>query len=201
MRQFDIDEALDRATREFWAKGYAGTTLDDLTQAMGIKRPSLYRVFGNKEALFVRVVEHFESTYLAFVGDALASETPDLIVRRLLEGTVRACFGTGTPRGSLLAHGAPAGSPEDEGVRILLAERIEVYERKLAASLARFQAGGTAPPGGDGDAASFLITHCCGIALRAKAGASHDKLLAETDFVMAAFGFGTIEEPRQDNCV
>jgi AcrR family transcriptional regulator len=201
-RQFDIDQALDRATIEFWAKGYAGTTLDDLTEAMGINRPSLYRVFGNKEALFARVVVHFENTYLAFVGDALASETPDLIVRRLLEGTVRACFGTGTPRGSLLTHGAPAGSPEDDEVRLLLAERIEVYERKLAASLARSQAGGTAPSGCDGDvAASFLITHCCGIALRAKAGASHDKLLAETDFVMAAFGFGTIEEPRQDNCV
>lgn len=55
MRQFDIDEALDRKTGEFWEMGYTGTTLDDLTEAMGIKRPSLYRVFGNKEALFARV--------------------------------------------------------------------------------------------------------------------------------------------------
>jgi AcrR family transcriptional regulator len=85
-RQFDVEEALDRATRQFWAKGYAGTTLDELTEAMGINRPSLYRVFGNKETLFARVVEHFEATYLTFVGEALASKTPALIIRRLLEG-------------------------------------------------------------------------------------------------------------------
>ena len=196
-RQFDIDDALDRATREFWAKGYVGTSLDDLTEAMGIKRPSLYRVFGNKAALFTRAVEHFENTYLSYVGEALASETPRLIIQRLLEGTVRACFGTGTPRGSLLAHGAPAGSPEDEEVRSFLAQRIEVYERKLAASLARFHAGEIARQGGDGDvAASFLITHCCGIALRAKAGVSHEKLLAEVEFVMAAFGSATLKPPE-----
>ncbi|WP_422062257.1 TetR/AcrR family transcriptional regulator [Sphingopyxis sp.] len=146
MRQFDIDEALDRTTREFWEKGCTGTTLDDLTEAMGIKRPSLYRVFGNKEALFARVVEHFESTYLTFVGEALAGETAGLIIRRLLEGTVHACFGTGTPRGSLPAHGAPAGSPGDEGVRLLLAERIEVYERMLGAAWSSLKREGQGRP-------------------------------------------------------
>src|SRR3546814_3777397 len=83
-RNFDLTEALDRATREFWDKGYAGTSLDDLTEAMGIARPSLYRAFGNKEQLFRRVVEHFEIIYLDFVDDALATHprseehTPEL---------------------------------------------------------------------------------------------------------------------------
>src|SRR3546814_17628944 len=67
-RQFDIDQALDRATIEFWAKGYAGTTLADLTEAMGINRPSLYRVFGNKEALFARVVVRLPILSLALSG-------------------------------------------------------------------------------------------------------------------------------------
>src|SRR3546814_18721440 len=67
-RQFDIDQALDRATIEFWAKGYAGTTLDDLTEAMGINRPSLYRVFGNKEALFARVLVRIPILTLALSG-------------------------------------------------------------------------------------------------------------------------------------
>lgn len=111
---------------------------------------------------------------------------------------MHACFGTGTPRGSLPAHGAPSGSPGDEGVRLLLAERIEVYERMLGASLVQSQAGGTGPSGGDCVlVTSFLITHCCGIALRAKAGVSRDKLLAEVDFVMAALGSGTVERPMQ----
>ena len=44
-RAFDIDEALDRAVLVFWSKGFEGASLDDLTEAMGISRPSLYRAF------------------------------------------------------------------------------------------------------------------------------------------------------------
>ena len=51
-RAFDTDLALDQAMQLFWRKGFLGTSLSDLTEAMGINRPSLYAAFGNKEALF-----------------------------------------------------------------------------------------------------------------------------------------------------
>ncbi|NJL42084.1 MAG: TetR/AcrR family transcriptional regulator [Leptolyngbyaceae cyanobacterium SM1_4_3] len=58
-REFDWETALDRAIDTFYAKGYEATTLDDLTAAMGIKRPSLYATFGNKEALFLQALERY----------------------------------------------------------------------------------------------------------------------------------------------
>lgn len=49
VRQFDADEALGRAMEVFWRRGYVEATLEELTAAMGINRPSLYAAFANKE--------------------------------------------------------------------------------------------------------------------------------------------------------
>jgi AcrR family transcriptional regulator len=59
-REFDIDEALAAALRVFWARGYDGASLNDLTEAMGITRPSLYAAFGNKETLFCKSLDLYE---------------------------------------------------------------------------------------------------------------------------------------------
>ena len=62
-RAFDKDDALKKAMELFWLKGYSGTSLSDLTEAMGINKPSLYAAFGNKEALFVNALNQYVNDY------------------------------------------------------------------------------------------------------------------------------------------
>jgi AcrR family transcriptional regulator len=58
-RSFDAGRALDRALQVFWRKGYEGTSLSDLTEAVGVNRPSLYAAFGDKKALFRKALDRY----------------------------------------------------------------------------------------------------------------------------------------------
>src|ERR1700690_1126585 len=58
-RSFDENKALDRAIKIFWAKGYDGVVVDDLVEGMGVGRPSLYAVFGDKQSLFMKCVKKY----------------------------------------------------------------------------------------------------------------------------------------------
>src|SRR3546814_15800000 len=59
-REFCVDMALAAALRVFWSKGYEGASMADLTEALGITKPSLYAAFGNKEALFNKALDLYE---------------------------------------------------------------------------------------------------------------------------------------------
>src|SRR5260221_6046735 len=87
-RAFDIAEALEQALRVFWKKGYLGTSLSDLTGAMGINRPSLYAAFGNKQSIFRKALDLYSKGPSAYLGEALHEPTARAVVERLLHGVV-----------------------------------------------------------------------------------------------------------------
>src|SRR3954451_12943615 len=101
-RGFDAGEALDRALEVFWRQGYEGTALSDLTAAMGINRPSLYAAFGNKDALFRRVLERYADGPAAYTHEALEEPTARAVVERLLRGAIEVTTDPLTPPGCLL---------------------------------------------------------------------------------------------------
>ena len=77
-RSFDTDTALDAALETFWSHGYEGTSISDLTEAMGIQRGSLYQAFGDKKALFLSALERYldqgrEMTRAKLAGAASAA--------------------------------------------------------------------------------------------------------------------------------
>src|SRR5437879_9881048 len=127
-RSFDPDTALDRAMHVFWAKGYEGASLSDLTRAMRINRPSLYAAFGNKEQLFGKVLDRYMDGPVAYFGKALAAPKARDVVEEILLGTARMAGDPKIPAGCLMVQGALACG--DASVR------KEVAARGTAAELA-----------------------------------------------------------------
>src|SRR5262245_55716229 len=111
-RAFDLDSALDQALRTFWEKGYEGSSLTDLTKAMGINRPSLYAAFGNKEELFRRALARYLSGPASFFRKALEASTGKGVVEKLMRGAVEVHTCPGNPRGCLAVQGALACGDE-----------------------------------------------------------------------------------------
>src|SRR5213080_2666917 len=83
-RAFDPDAALDRAMHVFWAKGYEGASLSDLTRSMRINRPSLYAAFGNKEQLFGKVLDRYANGPLSYFRKALAAAKARDVIKQIL---------------------------------------------------------------------------------------------------------------------
>ena len=96
-RSFDEMEALEKATQVFWSKGYDGVTIDDLVAGMGVGRPSLYAVFGDKRTLFLRVLKAYAEKKGALAAKALLSPQT---LRDSLAGFLRHAVESATEEGS-----------------------------------------------------------------------------------------------------
>src|ERR1700694_1182397 len=120
-RSFDIDRALDRALQVFWRKGYEGSSLSDLTKAMGINRPSLYAAFGDKGKLFRKVLDRYAEGPASYSSAALEEPASRWVVERLLYGSADLLTSPGNPHGCLLVQGALAcGNGADSARRELV---------------------------------------------------------------------------------
>jgi AcrR family transcriptional regulator len=187
-RAFDADEALDRAVEVFWSQGYEGASLDDLTAAMGITRTSLYRAFGNKEALFGRALRRYTGTAASYVVDALGRETAREVARAFLAGAVAATTREGLPTGCLGVQGALASGPHGAPARDALVAWREDGGAHLRERLERAVREGDLPADADaGLLARYLMAVANGIAVQAAGGASRDDLARLADLALAAW--------------
>ena len=75
-REFCTSEALENAMKVFWKHGYLGASLAELTEAMGISKPSMYGTYGNKEKLFVQAVDYYIEHFASPHGEHLHGEKP-----------------------------------------------------------------------------------------------------------------------------
>ena len=193
-RTFDRDKVLDHAITTFWAKGYRGASLDDLTESMGINRPSLYATFGSKHELFMEVIDRYAATLGCQPAKALHSE-PDIrqAVSAFFETSIRCATSKDRPRGCLIASVATEQAEKDEQVRDKLSAMFAEADRVIADRFLVAQDQGQLSQGSDPHAlARMVISITYSFATRARVGASRGELsrLAK-DFMAVLFPAST----------
>lgn len=187
-REFEIDEALDQALELFWRKGYEGTSLSDLTDAMGITRPSLYAAFGNKEELFRKALDRYDDTCMAFTRTALKEPTARKVVDKLLHGFADAQTDQVHPPGCMGVNGALACSEEAEPIKQELTGRRVAGEIALGRRLEEARAAGDLPADcAPADLARYVMTVAHGMAIQASSGACREALYAVVGMTMKAW--------------
>lgn len=170
----------------FWDRGYEATSVNDLTEAMGISAPSLYGAFGDKRQLFLEAVERYQAGNGSFARAALRDEpTAELAMRRLLMDAVTAMTRPGWPRGCMVALAATNCAAESHDVFEALSEHRKTAERAIKDRIAAGAAAGELAKDTDVDAlAGFMAALLHGLAIHARDGVSRSRLRKRVDQAM-----------------
>ena len=161
----------------FWTKGFEGASLSDLTEAMGINRPSLYAAYGNKQELFRKALERYGEGPSSYEREALAQPTAREVAEGLLRGAADVQTDPHTPAGCLAVLGttycAEASSPVG---KILIASRLAGHAA-IRERLERARAEGDLPADADPkELTHYIGTVVCGMAVLAASGATREEL-------------------------
>ncbi|RKF23003.1 TetR/AcrR family transcriptional regulator [Altericroceibacterium spongiae] len=184
-REFDCHDALSAALGVFWEKGYDGASLTDLTSAMGITRPSLYAAFGNKESLFKRALDLYETEKLAYIDKAMEAPTGRGVAERLLRGGLEIYTGQGTHRGCMHVMSAVSCAGHST-IRQHVQTRGRGSSRILVARFQRAIDEGDFTQSVDAQAiTAYLMTVLRGLSVQASSGASADELQTIIDTTLA----------------
>jgi AcrR family transcriptional regulator len=176
-REFCTDKALAAALRVFWSKGYEGASMADLTEAMGITKPSLYAAFGNKEALFAKALDLYEAEKLAYTRTALDKPTAKGVAEAILRGAVANMTGKNEPHGCMGVISSMACGAEAEPIKAAVVERRASSQRAVVDRFLRAKEEGDLPAHVDPQALTgYLFAILQGLAVQASAGASAESL-------------------------
>lgn len=135
-KEFDRDTALQQAMKTFWAKGYEGTSVADLTAAMGISRSSLYETFGDKQDLFLEALEHYQqltgrkrANFFAAAGSVREG------MAEMLRGVINFALNKDLPGGCFYTNTATALGTLDEKIHALIKAGAASLENDIFAFL------------------------------------------------------------------
>jgi len=190
-RTFDIDLALDRAVEVFWKHGFQDASMHELTEAMGLSKPSLYAAFGDKEALYLKTLERYVALLVERHAAALDGEADG---KRAVEGFLRSLAlmlaDPSLPGGCFIINGTAdcGGSTIPASVELALRAALQGSEMMVLERLRRAQRDGDLAPDAQPEAlAAMFGSLIAGLAVMAKSGVTVAKLNTVVDAVMAVW--------------
>lgn len=189
-KEFDVDEALDRAIELFWAQGYEATSLNDLLNHMEIGRQSLYDTFGDKHELFLAALDRYRAKMVAlFLGPLEADDASLRTIRQYFEGSLKAATSQNPRRGCLIVNSAMELAPHDGDVAKKCGASLKRVESAFLNALEGAAKHGELPRNRDLRAlARHLTTFGQGMAVMAKSGASKSTLRDAIETELAVIG-------------
>jgi AcrR family transcriptional regulator len=178
-RAYDPDEALARATAQFWRGGFAGTSLDELSAATGMNRPSLYGAFGDKRDLYLATVDRYLALSLAAMETALDPAEPLAAgLQTVYDRSLALYFAEPDgPLGCFLVGTTATEAARDPEVREKLGAALRALTKAFEARLRRARDDGELAARADpGFLANLAAAVLYSLALRARAGDSRASL-------------------------
>ncbi|WP_229072294.1 TetR/AcrR family transcriptional regulator [Actinoplanes sp. DH11] len=189
-REFDVGEAVTRATHLFWHQGYEATSMRELAERLGVGQGSLYAAFGSKDGLYRAALEHYRDTVAAVPAHAAGSGGSDgggdvrAMVRAVLLDRVRVAAEGG--QGCLLVDAAAERLPGDPATGALVRDATAAIREALTRILTAAARRGEIPAGRDPAAlAGFLVTFLNGLLISSKVTPDPEALAADIEVALA----------------
>jgi AcrR family transcriptional regulator len=182
---FDHDEALEKALQVFWARGYEGASMAELTEALGINKPSIYAAFGNKEELFRKALTRYTSGPAAFVKEAMKEPTAHQVAEKFLLLAVDFFSDKSTPNGCMIVQAALTGGQGSSAIQ----QELIGYRKSIESSFSqRFdlakEQGDLPQHVNTKQLAKYIATIHQGMSVQATSGATREELKAIVEIAL-----------------
>ncbi|UGQ45777.1 TetR/AcrR family transcriptional regulator [Massilia endophytica] len=187
IRQFNEDKALESAMHLFWQKGFGATSMQDLAEATGVLRGSLYNAYGDKQSIFLLAYSRHKARFLGAVGDALDQPTLEESLHAFLDLCISSMSEPCSPdspatRGCMTTRTATEQAAQEEPIRSALRELVDELSRLLEARLSAAAEELTLPSAA---AARLLVLHTRGMVVIERLYHDADSLRASADALVS----------------
>ncbi len=187
---FDKDAALEAAMLVFWERGYEGTSMADLTLAMGLNPSSIYAAFGDKHALFQLAVKRYMEVRAQYAVKALEEPTLERFIRALFENTVAFLTTPGHPPTCMTLAGAVGCSVDAKPARDLMTEIRKQNQGALRKRLFEARKSGELPKDINlDDYARYLSSIIAGLSIQAANGSTKEELKRTAKMALRHLGY------------